>query len=85
MYIYIYIYISDCANGLIQNYISRRRTKLPWQKSSWRIRSDILMGGGTNIGLLVPPSPPIPIPGVAKVPCQGAEQLFENAFLNDFQ
>ena len=45
---------------------------------SWRdaVCYSILLGGGTNIS----PHwfPPIPIPRVAKVPCQGAEQIVRN-------
>ena len=54
--------MSDGAHGLTKKYISRRHTKLPWQKGSGRIRSDILLGGGTNIGLYWSPPPPFPHP-----------------------
>ena len=39
----------------------------------------ILSGGGTNIGPYR--SPPIPILGVAKVPCQGANKLKNTCFI----
>ena len=37
------------------------------------------MGGGTNIG-----PPPIPIPSVAKAPCQGAEPIGKTTSLMIF-
>ena len=35
---------------------------------------------GTNIGPYYPPPPPIHIPGVAKVPCQGAAKIKKHMF-----
>ena len=60
--------MSDVVAGLIKNYISRRHVKLLRQKGSRSIRSDILLGGGTNIGLYWSPV-------WQMSPCQGPEQI----------